>query len=166
MARPIKKGLPYFPLDVTLDDKFELIEAEFGLKGFAVVVKLYQKIYGQQGYYCEWTNEVSLLFGKSIGLGGSDVSEIVAASVRRGIFDREKLEKYSILTSKGIQERYFNAVSRRQEVEVEERYLLLSYAQLSDNVIINRVNVDRNSKNAHSGTQRKVKKRTTKGEKK
>lgn len=50
-------GVKYFPSDVYLDDKFELIEAEFGLIGFAVVVKLYQKIYSI-GYYCEWNDDV------------------------------------------------------------------------------------------------------------
>ena len=70
----LKNGLPYFPLNVVLDTKFELIEAEFGLNGFGVVVKLYQKIYGQ-GYYIEWTDEVALLFAKKIGLGGGVVSE-------------------------------------------------------------------------------------------
>ena len=45
----MNNGINYFPLNVHLDDKFELIEAEFGLKGFAIVVKLFQKIYGQQG---------------------------------------------------------------------------------------------------------------------
>ena len=49
------EGIPYFPLDVYVDDKIRLIEAEFGLKGFAVIVKLYQKIYGGFGYYCEST---------------------------------------------------------------------------------------------------------------
>ena len=47
MPRPIKNGVDYFPLDVHLDKKFELIEAEFGLTGFAVVVKLLQRIYGR-----------------------------------------------------------------------------------------------------------------------
>ena len=77
----VRSGIPYFPLDVQLDSKFELIEAEFGLIGFAVVVKLYQKIYGQQGYYCEWTEDVALLFGKNVGLGGDAVSEIVRAAI-------------------------------------------------------------------------------------
>ena len=36
-------GIPYFPLDVHLEDNIALIEAEFGLTGFAVIVKLYQK---------------------------------------------------------------------------------------------------------------------------
>ena len=84
----MKNGIPYFPLDCQLDEKIELIEAEFGLTGFAVVVKLLQRIYGGEGYYCEWTNEVALLFSRKIGLGGNVVSEIVSASVRRGIFDR------------------------------------------------------------------------------
>lgn len=49
-----KEGIEYFPLNCRLDEKFELIEAEFGLKGFAVIVKLLQRIYGEHGYYCEW----------------------------------------------------------------------------------------------------------------
>ena len=78
----VRSGIPYFPLDVQLDSKFELIEAEFGLTGFGVVVKLFQMIYGQDGYYIEWTNEVALLFAKRIGLGGSVVSEIVEMCIR------------------------------------------------------------------------------------
>ena len=39
----MNNGINYFPLNVHLDDKFELIEAEFGLKGFAIVVKLFQR---------------------------------------------------------------------------------------------------------------------------
>lgn len=117
----MKEGIEYFPLDVCLDDKFELIEAEFGLTGFAVVVKLLQKIYGQFGYYCEWNIEVALLFAKRIGLGGSVVSEIVAASIRRGIFDKTMHDRYGILTSAGIQKRYFEAVSRRKIVKIKKR---------------------------------------------
>ena len=40
-----KSGLDYFPLACNFEDKIELIEAEFGLEGLAIVVKLYQKIY-------------------------------------------------------------------------------------------------------------------------
>ena len=46
MARPVKEGLDYFELDCHMEEKVRLIQAEFGLKGFAIVVKLYQKIYG------------------------------------------------------------------------------------------------------------------------
>ena len=50
-----KSGIDYFPLDVVLDEKFELIEAEYGLTGFGVIVRLLQEIYGKAGYYIEWT---------------------------------------------------------------------------------------------------------------
>ena len=157
MARPQKQGLDYFPLDVVCNGKIELIEAEFGLTGFAVVVKLFQRIYGERGYYCEWTDEVALLFGKKNGLGGNAVSEIVGASIKRGIFDKTMFEKYGILTSVGIQERYFEAVSRRKQVCVKEEYLLISYTQFSNCVSNNRVNVDINPENDDNNPQSKVK---------
>ena len=149
-------GINYFPLNVHLDDKFELIEAEFGLKGFAIVVKLFQKIYGQQGYYCEWSEDVALLFGKNVGLGGDAVSEIVRAAIKRGIFDSELYDKYQILTSRGIQERYFEAVSRRKEVEVRKEYLLIKVDQIYKNVRILNENVNISSKNVNISEQKKV----------
>ena len=89
MARPIKSGLDYFPLDCVLDDKIKLIEAEFGLKGFAVIIKLYQKIYAEQGYYCKWTKEIALLFTKENGLNGNVVLRIIKSAIYRGIFDKD-----------------------------------------------------------------------------
>ena len=152
----MNNGINYFPLNVHLDDKFELIEAEFGLKGFAIVVKLFQKIYGQQGYYCEWTEDVALLFGKNVGLGGDAVSEIVRAAIKRGIFDSELYDKYQILTSRGIHERYFEAVSRRKEVEVRKEYLLIKVDQIYKNVRILNENVNISSKNVNISEQKKV----------
>lgn len=158
MARPLKQGLDYFPLDCQLDDKFELIEAEYGLIGFAVVVKLFQKIYGQNGYYTEWTDEVALLFAKRIGAGGGVVSEIVKAAIRRGIFDKGLFEKYHILTSAGIQKRYLEIVSRRKSSKIKNEYLLVKYVQNNENVDNNGINVDNNPINDDNNTQSKVNK--------
>lgn len=152
-----KSGIDYFPLDVTLDVKFELIEAEFGLTGFGVIVHLLQEIYGKAGYYIEWTEEVALLFARKIGLGGSVVSEIVEASVRRGMFDKEKYERFRVLTSKGIQKRYFEAVSRRKVLEVDYNILLVDAAQILPNVDIRAKNVNILSENVDIANQSKVK---------
>lgn len=154
----MNSGIPYFPLDVHLDDKFDLIEAEFGLAGFAIVVKLLQKIYGGQGYYCEWTNDVALLFAKSLNVGGNVVPEIVSASVRRGIFNNTLFDKYSILTSKGIQQRYFEAVSRRKKVDVEKQYLLIDVTQIYKNVNILSENDNISSENVNISEQRREEK--------
>ena len=58
MARPVKSGLNYFPMDVDMDDKVELIEAKHGITGFGILIKLYQKIY-KEGYYINWKEETS-----------------------------------------------------------------------------------------------------------
>lgn len=158
MARQTKSGIDYFPLDVSMDDNMKLIEAEFGLKGFAVVVKLWQKIYGGEGYYCEWTEEVALLFKSEVALGSDVVSEIVNASIRRGIFDKEKFDKYGILTSKGIQTRYFEATNRRKELKVKKQYLLISVDNKHLNADINSQNVNIKEENADINPQSKVKK--------
>lgn len=152
----MKSGIDYFPLDVALDEKVELIEAQFGLTGFAVLVKLFQKIYGGEGYYAEWTNEIALLFAKKIGSNGNAVSDIVDAAVKRGIFDKTLYDKYQILTSKGIQKRYFEAVSRRKNVEVKGAYLLVNATDFLKNVCILKENADISPENADISQQSKV----------
>lgn len=151
------EGVKYFPLDVHMDDNVKLIEAEFGLKGFAILVKLYQKIYGV-GYYCEWTNEVALLFAHECGMSESAVSEIVSALIRRGIFDSQMFEKYHILTSEGVQKRYLQIVKRRLSVDFKKEYLLLDDASRYQNVNISSGNVCRTEENTYSFPQSKGKK--------
>lgn len=155
----MSNGMDFFSLDVTLDEKWELIEAEFGITGFGVIVKLLQRIYGGQGYYVEWTNEVALLFARKVGVGGSVVSEIVGAAIKRGIFDATLYEKYGVLTSRGIQNRYFKAVSRRKSVEVIREYLLAEPTHFLENVNILFKNANISQKNADISKQRKGKER-------
>lgn len=152
----MKASLEWFKLDVHLDDKFQLIEAEYGLKGFAVVVKLLQKIYGSEGYYCEWTDEVALLFSrKECGEGGNVVSDIVASAIKRGIFDKELFDRYHILTSAGIQKRYLEAVNRRKDSKIKDEYLLINCTQKSENDDISGENVDISGKNVDISEQKR-----------
>lgn len=152
----MKSSLEWFKLDVHLDDKFQLIEAEYGLKGFAVVVKLLQKIYGSEGYYCEWTDEVALLFSrKECGEGGNVVSDIVASAIKRGIFDKELFDRYHILTSAGIQKRYLEAVNRRKDSKIKDEYLLINCTQKSENDDISGENVDISGKNVDISEQKR-----------
>ena len=157
MARPVKEGLDYFELDCHMEEKVRLIQAEFGLKGFAIVVKLYQKIYGGFGYYCEWNEDSLLLFMSENGVSSRDeknlISEIVAACIRRNIFSEKLFNEFGILTSYGVQKRYLNAVSRREKVELIKEYLLISVGKNQDNVCINSINVNRNTVNVCSNSQ-------------
>jgi len=125
MARPPKDGLEYFPLDVELDDKFDVIEARFGLEGFAILVKLYQRIYAN-GYFYPWTTREHLLFSKRAAAAAGTVTAVVREAVSVGIFSGSHLDAYRILTSRGIQKRYFAATYRRRSLSINPRYLLVS----------------------------------------
>lgn len=156
MGRKFKEGLDYFELDCQMDDKIKLIQAEFGLKGFAVVVKLFQRIYGERGYYCEWNDDSILLFMSENGLTSEKkkmITEITNACTRRGLFSEELYNKYKILTSHGIQERYINAVSRRESVKMEKAYLLVDVVKNNISVDRNKINVNRNAENADRNEQ-------------
>lgn len=124
MARPTKQGIDYFPLDVVLDDKFAIIEAEHGLEGFAIVIKLLQKIYSE-GYFYEWEEMQLILFSKSISVDRNTVANVVNDCIKWKIFDEGMYSKYKILTSKGIQIRYIQAAYKRVGVEMIEEYLLI-----------------------------------------
>lgn len=149
MGRSTKVGLDYFELDCYMDQNVRLIQAEYGLKGFAIVVKLYQKIYGELGYYCEWNEDSSLLFMSENGVSSRDeknlINEIVAACIRRGIFSEQLFKRYGILTSAGVQRRYLNAVSKREKVELKKEYLLVPVPKNSKNVDIYSISDGRNA---------------------
>ena len=105
MARPLKVGLDFFPLDVVMDDNLELLEAEHGLEGFAIVIKLWQKIY-QNGYFIEWEQDNALLFSRRINSELTKVNDVINSCLRRNIFNKAVYESHKILTSKAIQKRY------------------------------------------------------------
>lgn len=171
MARPSSSGLDYFPLDIDIDqdDKVALIESDFGIKGFGVIIKLLMKIYSTS-YHYEWGEKEQKLFSRRVNVDINDISDIVNASLKWGIFDETLHNQYQVLTSRGIQKRYFEACTRRKEVEYDERLLLLTANELKKyknlvNVPINtistivNVNINPNSTNENvtPDTQSKVK---------
>ncbi len=154
-----KVGLDYFELDCQMEEKVRLIQAEFGLKGFAVVVKLYQKIYGEFGYYCEWSEDSLLLFMSENGVPRDSknlIQEIVSACIRRSIFSEKLFKKFGILTSYGVQKRYMNATSRREKVSMKKEYLLLDDGKINRNVDITEDSGDIIDKNVDIIAQSRV----------
>lgn len=122
-----KKGLDYFRLetDIEQDKKIQLLEAEFGLKGFAIYLKLLLRIYRDEGYYMEWDKDTRLLFAKSVGESGGLVDEVVHGLVRRGLFSQSVFDRFNVLTSASIQHRYLEAVKRREKVDFDSRFNLI-----------------------------------------
>lgn len=161
MARPVKEGLEYFPLDCDIDqdDKVALIEAQHGIKGFGVVIKLLMKIY-KNGYFYEWTEKEQLLFSKRVNVDINEVNVIINDLIKWNFFNEELFRSKKILTSNGIQKRYLVAVGRRQKVKILKEYLLLDDETINvyKNLVIVDINPSSEGVNVDIGTQSKVKK--------
>jgi len=161
MARPQKVGLDYFPLDVDIDqdDKVAIIEAQYGIKGFGIVIKLFMHIY-KNSYYYEWTEKEQLLFSKRVNVNINEVNDVVNDCIKWGLFDKQLFQKYKILTSRGVQKRYFEITKRRQRVEVIKEYLLLSENDINvyNNLVIVNINSDSSNENDDINPQSKEKK--------
>ena len=157
-----KVGIESFLLDCHTNDNMAEIEAAYGIKGFAVIVKLWQKIYSDKGYYCEWIERSPLLFlsqwfGGNSGVDLSLINQVVSHAIKIGIFNESMFNEYAILTSERIQRQYFDVVKRRTEIEVIDEYLLVSVANFKGNVNIIEKNVCRNEKNVCRNSTSKVK---------
>ncbi len=175
MARPIKDGIDYFPLDVDFlqDDKIRLIKAEFGPKGIVIIIALFCDIYRTNGYFKVWDNDACLLMADAVGCGivPEYITQVVQGCLRRSIFDDGVFQMFGILTSAGIQRRYIRAVSTRDQIYIYREYWLLNEDDKKDvpvsvlNKIVfknvslqrNEVNLQKNSDEKQINPQSKVK---------
>lgn len=116
MARPVKEGLDYFPLDVDIfeDEKIEAIAGEFGPKGELAVIKLLCAIY-KKGYFILWNDLTQATLLKRLpGASKEMINQIVNRLVLWGFFDEELFDSVRVLTSENIQATYFEATKRRK----------------------------------------------------
>lgn len=160
MARPVKEGLEYFPLDCDMDqdDKIMLVEAQHGIQGFGIAVKLLMKIY-KNGYFYEWTEKEQLLFSKRINVDINCINDCINDLVKWNFFNKNLFDNDKILTSVGIQRRYLEAVSRRQKVKMLRKYMLLDRDSINayKNLIIVDTNTSTSVVNENISTQSKEK---------
>ncbi|MDR2066118.1 MAG: DUF4373 domain-containing protein [Prevotellaceae bacterium] len=156
MARPNKIGLDYFPFDVDFfnDEKIGAISGEFGIKGELACIKLLCAIY-RQGYFILWNEMLKMKLIKELpGVSADLLDNIVSRLIRWGFFDKTLFEESGILTSKGIQRRYFEIVKRRVDTGTNLPYLLVSAYNNRVSAYINPVS---NGVSAYINPQSKVK---------
>lgn len=159
MARPTKTGLDYFPMDTDFfeDDKVQLIEAEFGIKGVYVFLRLLCKIY-RNGWFYKWGDTECLLLSRQLGAGfvPQMVDEIVKGLVRRSLFDKGVFDSFQVLTSAAIQKRFYEAVKRtRTRVSFNPDYCLIDSLP-QENTSFPQENPDKPQINALKEKKRKV----------
>ena len=132
------------------DEKIQFVSARFGMKGEAITIRLLCRIY-RNGYYLDWNDDMALLFAKGVGDGvqHSCVNDVVYELLKRGFFDKSIFERFSILTSRGIQKRYFEATVRRKKVIVNPDFLLID-TSCYQNIVLCKHDVYNSGQNANN----------------
>ena len=168
----IYDGINYFPVGVNFmeENAMEVIEAKYGIKGSAIVLKLLCKIY-KEGYFIRWDEEQCLIFANKAGreVQAAEVQGIIEILFIKGILDRNSYLANGILTSANIQKIWMEATKRRKRDLKALPYLLVNdltqqetEAPEGENVTISPGNVVHdvavNAKNACNSGQSKVKK--------
>ena len=168
MARPVKEGLDYYPLnaDFMSDIKVRRLIRSFGSKSIGVVIALLGMIYGDKGYYILLNDDVAFIISEQTLEDEELVNQIINKLIEIEFFDKNLYEKHRVLTSKGIQKRFISATERRKDVNLITKYNLVNVDNNSSSDVVNvdnnPVNVDNNSSsdvvNVDNNQQRKEKK--------
>ena len=124
----IYDGINYFPVGVNFmeENAMEVIEAKYGIKGSAIVLKLMCKIY-KEGYYIRWDEEQCLIFANKAGreVQAEEVQGIIEILFTKGILDRNSYQENGILTSESIQKVWMEATKRRKRELSKLPYLMV-----------------------------------------
>ena len=121
-------GINYFPIAVNFmeENAMEVIEAKYGIKGSAIVLKLLCKIY-KEGYFIRWDEEQCLIFAYKVEreVQTGEVQGIIVILFIKGILDRSSCQENGILTSENIQKVWMEATKRRKRELSELPYLMV-----------------------------------------
>ena len=121
-------GINYFPVGVNFmeENAMEVIEAKYGIKGSAIVLKLLCKIY-KEGYFIRWDEEQCLIFANKAGreVQAAEVQGIIEILFIKGIMDKNSYLENGILTSENIQKVWMEATKRRKKELSKLPYLMV-----------------------------------------
>lgn len=109
MARPLKKGLDYFPhdTDAVTDEKIEILRSLYGNDGYAFYFILLERIYRtDKGELDISTNVKKAGVNFRINVSLELFTKMLESSFEINLFDKATYEERGFLTSKGIKERF------------------------------------------------------------
>ncbi len=137
MARPVKRGVDYFPLDVSFfcDRRIKSLKGKYGSDGIAAYIYLLCTVYSENGYYIKVDEYFHEEVADDLNITVSKATEMLKFMCKRSLFDEELFNSERILTSRGIQRRFQEAVRARASknaVKAEPKYWLLEESETND----------------------------------
>lgn len=160
MARPIKKGLDYFPLDVNFfsNKKIKVLKSRFGADGVVIYLYILCEAYKENGYYAKNDDDFVDVVADDLNMSGEKVGQVINFLCGRSLLDSKLFVSDKVLTSHGIQTRFQSAIKSRAAkvaTEVKGKYWVLSknetlpYVKVTQNPNYSENNPSYSEKNPH-----------------
>lgn len=168
MARPIKKGLDYFPLDVNFfsNKKIKVLKSRFGADGVVIYLYILCEAYKENGYYAKNDDDFVDVVADDLNMSGEKVGQVINFLCGRSLLDSKLFVSDKVLTSHGIQTRFQSAIKSRAAkvaTEVKEKYWVLSknetlpYVKVTQNPNYSENNPSYSEKNPHYSEKNSIK---------
>lgn len=130
MAGRPKQGIDYSGWSVDIfdgDRKIDKLLDAKGWKGFGIYFFLCQRAYKINGYFYEWSYDDCATTARKMGGGISSgtVRETVDYCLQVDLFNKGLFDRWGVLTSRGIQRRFWAVLSERRSKIVYDEYWLL-----------------------------------------
>lgn len=142
------QALKFFPRESKLSTQEELFLSDFNvlnkermanqrLESFAVYILLLMRMSEDEnsGYYINFDQDTRNLLANKIGTDNKFLSRVVHSCLERGLFDKVMFQKYNILTSPDIQDKYFFGKQRCTKIQIVSDYLYDFVYENYENVI-------------------------------
>lgn len=128
MARPLKKGLDYFPFDVDFftDTKIRILRSRYGADGLTLYMYLLCEIY-KNGYYIKCDDDFIYIVSDELRMNINKVRQVLNFLMERSLFNKTLFQSDKVITSTGIQKRFQTAVKERAKktpINIKDYWLL------------------------------------------
>lgn len=169
MARPVKDGLDYFPKDTGFyrDRKIRALIGRFGCDGAALYDYILCEVYGDKGYYTEIDDSFVDIAAADLGISPEKIGLILNYLLDKSmLLDGTLFKAVKVLTSRGIQTRYQEAVRERAKkrgICVHGELWLLneaeseSFVEVRHNESLSRKNSSKSGKNSSKSMEESLK---------
>lgn len=125
-----KTGFKYYNVDTDRyqDMKIKRLKKKFSCNGIAVYDYVLCEVYRVRGCFTEWDDNFIFDVADYFSIEEDLVVEIINFCCTVGLFDFIALKKYSVITSKSIQDRYIDMSKRAKRycTEIPEKILIVS----------------------------------------
>lgn len=147
MARPIKKGLDYFPVDTDIFDNIQVrkLKSRYKASGFLIYFTILCDVYKKEGYFLQLSDDYVYDLSDRIGETEERVQEVITFCLQTDLFNRRIYELYKVITSKSIQVRYIQAQKRSKNTVREE----LDCIHVAETSVIVAETIENTTKSAH-----------------